>query len=111
VRIEQLYPWPRQTVVQQIARYPNAEVVWCQEEPANMGAWSFVFPRLVNILEELERGQRLPAYAGRAAAASPATGLFKTHVKEQAALVETALAAKPLAAGRKAGTKTTGKTK
>lgn len=106
VRIEQLYPWPRQTVVQQIARYPNAEVVWCQEEPANMGAWSFVFPRLVNIHEELERDPLLPVYAGRAASASPATGLFKTHVAEQTALVETALSARPLVVGRGKSAKT-----
>ena len=100
VRVEQLYPWPRQGLAQQISRYPNAEVVWCQEEPANMGAWSFVFPKLINILEELNRKQVLPAYVGRKEAASPATGLFKTHVKEQKQLVEKALSPEPLAPGR-----------
>lgn len=108
VRVEQLYPWPRQTVVAQIARYPAAEVVWCQEEPANMGAWTYVFPRLVNVHEELERAQPLPVYIGRAEAASPATGLHKIHVKEQAALVERALAAEPLMAGRRGGGKRRG---
>ncbi len=101
VRVEQLYPWPRRSLIQQISRYPNAEVAWCQEEPDNMGAWSFVFPKLVNILEELDRGQVLPVYAGRREAASPATGLFKTHVKEQKQLVEKALSPEPLAPGRR----------
>jgi len=95
VRVEQLYPWPRQGVVEQIARYPNAQVIWCQEEPANMGAWTFALPRFANILEELGRTPMLPVYAGRAAAASPATGLFKTHVEEQAKLVDNALAGDP----------------
>jgi 2-oxoglutarate dehydrogenase E1 component len=90
-RVEQLYPWPRQNILDQIARYPNAQVVWCQEEPANMGAWTFVLPRLINILEELERQVFVPTYVGRKAAASPATGLFKTHVKEQEQLVDQAL--------------------
>ena len=54
VRVEQLYPWPRQGVLQQLARYPGAEVVWCQEDPANMGAWTFAYPRLMNILDELD---------------------------------------------------------
>lgn len=108
VRVEQLYPWPRQTLRELIAGYPAAEVVWCQEEPANMGAWSFVFPRLVNLHEELKRAQLLPVYVGRAEAASPATGLHKIHVEEQTALVERALSPEPLAGRRDAGK---GKTK
>jgi len=91
VRVEQFYPWPRQAILDEIARYPNAQVIWCQEEPANMGGWTFVLPRLVNILEELEREVFVPTYVGRKAAASPATGKFKTHVKEQERLVEQAL--------------------
>jgi 2-oxoglutarate dehydrogenase E1 component len=91
VRVEQFYPWPRQTVLDNIASYPRAEVFWCQEEPANMGAWSFVLPRLSNILEELQRERGLPTYVGRPAAASPATGLYKKHVEEQARLVGEAL--------------------
>ncbi len=58
-------------------KYANAQLVWCQEEPANAGAWTFVLPRLINILEELQRDALLPTYVGRKAAASPATGLFK----------------------------------
>ncbi len=79
--------------------------MWCQEEPANMGAWSFVFPKLVSIHEELERRQVLPVYVGRAEAASPATGLYKIHVKEQAALAERARASGPLAGRRGAAKK------
>jgi 2-oxoglutarate dehydrogenase E1 component len=91
VRVEQLYPWPRQTLIDTLVRYGAAEVVWCQEEPANMGAWTFVLPRLINILEELKRQPVLPSYVGRMAAASPATGLYRKHVEEQAAIVERAL--------------------
>ena len=92
LRVEQLYPWPRLRVMAEISRYQNAEVIWCQEEPANMGGWMFVLPRLTNILDELKRDQRVPAYAGRKASASPATGLLKTHEAEQRRLVDYALA-------------------
>ncbi|MBK8907848.1 MAG: 2-oxoglutarate dehydrogenase E1 component [Rhodospirillales bacterium] len=91
VRVEQLYPWPRQTVTEHVWRYGNAEVVWCQEEPANMGAWTFVLPRLISILQELERDSVLPRYVGRKAAASPATGSHRAHVQEQQTLVDQAL--------------------
>ncbi len=91
VRVEQLYPWPRQSVLDQIQRYANAQVVWCQEEPANMGSWTFILPRLINILEELKRERVLPTYVGRRAAASTATGLFKVHVQEQTRIVKEAL--------------------
>jgi len=91
VRVEQFYPWPRQAILDEVVRYPNAQVIWCQEEPANMGGWTFALPRLVNILEELERAVFVPTYVGRKAAASPATGKFKTHVEEQERLVEQAL--------------------
>jgi 2-oxoglutarate dehydrogenase E1 component len=92
VRVEQLYPWPRMRILGHITRYPRAELVWCQEEPANMGAWMFVLPRLINILEELRRDPVVPTYAGRQASASPATGLLKTHEDEQRQLVDRALA-------------------
>ena len=91
VRVEQQYPWPRDSVFAEVARYPNAEVVWAQEEPANMGPWGFVERRLVFILEDLGRTPTRPGYAGRPPAASPATGLYKNHNKEQAALCEQAL--------------------
>jgi 2-oxoglutarate dehydrogenase E1 component len=90
-RVEQLYPWPRLRVIEQCARYRNAEVIWCQEEPANMGGWTFVLPRLSNILEELGRSPDVPTFVGRKAAASPATGLLRVHEEEQRLLVEQAL--------------------
>lgn len=92
VRVEQLYPWPRDAVLKELKKYPNAEVIWCQEETANQGAWLFVLPRLEFILEELGmKNADRPYYAGRKAAASPATGLNKIHVQEQEKLVEDAL--------------------
>ncbi len=91
LRIEQLYPWPKDTVMAQIGRYKNAEIVWCQEEPANMGPWTFVDRRLEFVLEDLRHKARKVTYAGRPAAASPATGLYKKHNQEQALLVDQAL--------------------
>ncbi|PKU25346.1 2-oxoglutarate dehydrogenase E1 component [Telmatospirillum siberiense] len=93
IRVEQLYPWPKETVLKELARYPNAEVVWAQEEPANMGPWTFVDRRLEFILEELSHKVRRAHYVGRKAAAAPATGVHKNHVYEQALLVEQALTA------------------
>jgi 2-oxoglutarate dehydrogenase E1 component len=91
IRVEQFYPWPRLRVMEQCTRFANAEVIWCQEEPANMGGWTFVLPRLTNIMEELKRSPELPTYVGRKATASPATGLLKVHEAEQRLLVEQAL--------------------
>jgi len=92
VRVEQLYPWPRKGLQQQMSRYPQAEIIWCQEEPANMGAWTFIQPRLNDILDSQDGAAREVRFVGRKAAASPATGLLKVHVMEQALLVEQALA-------------------
>jgi 2-oxoglutarate dehydrogenase E1 component len=87
VRLEQLYPFPRNELMEIYARYGEAEIVWCQEEPRNMGAW----PRALHwFLDELP-AQRLPRYVGRPEAASPATGSHRKHVREQSALVEEAL--------------------
>ncbi|WP_404381613.1 2-oxoglutarate dehydrogenase E1 component [Caenispirillum salinarum] len=92
IRIEQLYPWPKETLVAQLSRYKNAEVVWCQEEPANMGYWQFVDRRIEFALESIDgHKSRKATYVGRKASASPATGLFKVHVAEQTGLVEDAL--------------------
>jgi 2-oxoglutarate dehydrogenase E1 component len=88
IRVEQLYPWPEAELAETIARYPNAEIVtWCQEEPANMGGWTFVRERIQSVLRP---SQRL-AYAGRREAASPAAGSGRIHKQEQAALVASAL--------------------
>jgi 2-oxoglutarate dehydrogenase E1 component len=91
VRVEQLYPWPKETLVREFGKYKNAEVVWCQEEPANMGSWTFVDRRLEYVLDGLDIKAKRPVYAGRAPAASPATGLMKNHVREQNQICEWAL--------------------
>ncbi len=84
VRVEQIYPWPQDELGALISNYGSAErVVWCQEEPSNMGAWFFVRERLQRLLA---RKQKL-AYAGRPEAASPATGSGRLHREGQAALV------------------------
>ncbi|MBV9814144.1 MAG: 2-oxoglutarate dehydrogenase E1 component, partial [Alphaproteobacteria bacterium] len=93
IRIEQLYPFPFAGLAALLQRYRNAEVVWCQEEPQNMGAWNFVDRRIEQVLAAVDVAAKRPRFAGRAEAASPATGLFKRHVEEQAGLVTEALAA------------------
>src|SRR5262249_14181965 len=93
VRGEQLYPFPLDSLAKLLQRYRNAEIVWCQEEPRNMGAWSFVDRRIEEVLTGLDVAAKRPRFAGRAEAASPATGLFKRHVEEQTHLVADALAA------------------
>jgi 2-oxoglutarate dehydrogenase E1 component len=92
VRIEQLYPFPSNTLAKLLQRYRNAEIVWCQEEPLNMGAWNFVDRRIEEVLGGLDIAAKRPRFAGRTEAASPATGLFKRHIEEQAHLVADALA-------------------
>lgn len=92
VRIEQLYPFPGEPLAKRIARMPNLrEVVWCQEEPKNQGYWFFVEPFIEGVLTEANAAVPRARYAGRAAAASPATGLMKRHQLEQGALVADAL--------------------
>ncbi len=91
VRIEQLYPFPVISLPKALAPYKNAEVVWCQEEPKNNGAWYHVDRRIEEVLEPLGIAAKRPRLISRKAAASPATGLAKVHAAEQAALVTEAL--------------------
>ncbi|MBO9621402.1 MAG: 2-oxoglutarate dehydrogenase E1 component [Sphingomonas sp.] len=92
VRVEQLYPFPGEPLVQRLKRMTNLEeVVWAQEEPKNNGYWFFVEPFIEACLVEAGVKPQRPRYAGRAAAASPATGLMKRHTAEQGALVADAL--------------------
>ena len=91
LRIEQLYPFPINRLGLRLAHYPNAEVVWCQEEPENMGAWHFVDRRIERALAGHATRSTRPTYIGRPEAASPATGSARTHLKEQADLVDRAL--------------------
>ena len=92
VRIEQLYPFPGEPLTERIKRMTNLEeVVWAQEEPKNNGYWFFVEPFIEQCLVDAGVKPQRPRYAGRAAAASPATGLMKRHTAEQGALVAEAL--------------------
>jgi 2-oxoglutarate dehydrogenase E1 component len=91
IRIEQLYPFPANSLAMALAPYKNAEIVWCQEEPENMGAWHFVDRRIEKVLSDLGAPGRRPVFVGREAAASPATGLAKVHQTQQDALVRAAL--------------------
>jgi 2-oxoglutarate dehydrogenase E1 component len=91
IRVEQLYPFPRITLPKILAPYSKAEVVWCQEEPENMGAWNFLDRKIEGVLTEIGGKARRPGFVGRPAAASPATGLAKVHAQQQEALVRQAL--------------------
>ncbi|KUE88960.1 2-oxoglutarate dehydrogenase subunit E1 [Cupriavidus necator] len=89
IRLEQLYPFPHKAVAAELKKYPNAtEIVWCQDEPQNQGAWFFVQHY---IMENMTDGQKL-GYAGRPASASPAVGYYAKHNEQQKALLEAAFA-------------------
>jgi 2-oxoglutarate dehydrogenase E1 component len=91
LRIEQFYPFPALSLVKELQRFSQAEMVWCQEEPKNQGAWSFIEPSIEWVLTRIDAKHKRPAYAGRAASASPATGLASQHKAQQQALVNDAL--------------------
>ncbi len=103
LRLEQFYPFPDSSLVKEIKKYPNADCVWCQEEPQNMGGWSFVQPRLEALLEQAKAKVTRPVYAGRPEAASPAAGYMKLHTQEQQALIDAALTVAAAKKKRKAG--------
>lgn len=91
LRVEQLYPYPEKALENELKRFPNAKIVWCQEEPRNMGSWSYIREPLEDHLKKMGHSEMAVRYTGRAAAAAPATGLAKKHMIEQAALVNDAL--------------------
>jgi len=91
LRVEQFYPFPALSLVKELERFPNADFVWCQEEPKNQGAWFFMEPNIEWVLTRIGAKHTRPAYVGRNAAASPATGLASAHKAQQAALVDQAL--------------------
>ena len=91
LRVEQFYPFPALALVKELERFRNAEMVWCQEEPKNQGAWSFIEPNIEWVLGRIKAKHARPVYAGRATSASPATGLASQHKAQQAALVNDAL--------------------
>ena len=91
LRLEQFYPWPMKSILAELARFPNAEMAWCQEEPKNMGGWTFVEPWLEISLERLNVNAKKARYAGRPATASTAAGLMSKHLKELETLLQEAL--------------------
>ena len=91
LRLEQIYPFPKNSLQKYISKTPQAKVIWCQEEPENMGSWSFIDRRLENVLVNSKCKFNRPIYAGRPEAASPATGTMSRHIKEQKLLVDQAL--------------------
>ncbi|MEZ0226663.1 MAG: 2-oxoglutarate dehydrogenase E1 component [Alphaproteobacteria bacterium] len=91
VRLEQFYPFPEKPLSDQLAKYPHADVIWCQEEPENQGAWWYLDRRIEGVLKSIKHKAARPSYVGRPNAAAPATGSLKTHNKEQEALLNAAL--------------------
>jgi len=90
LRLEQLYPFPENVLAQELNRFPKAEIVWCQEEPQNQGAWTFVRSRIEDTVAKLG-GKATPRYVGRAESASTAAGLMKQHLAELAKFLNEAL--------------------
>ncbi len=93
LRVEQLYPFPLKSLVNELGRFKTAEVIWCQEEPKNMGAWNFVDSYLEWVLDQIKAKFKRPRYAGRLAAAATATGLMSKHTAQLKAFLDDAFAA------------------
>jgi 2-oxoglutarate dehydrogenase E1 component len=91
MRVEQIYPFPARALIAELGRFGNADMVWCQEEPKNMGAWTFVEPYLEWVLTKIEARKRRPRYVGRAGAASTATGLMSKHLEQLRSFLDEAL--------------------
>ena len=92
LRVEQLYPWPHKALAQELSRFSKAEFVWCQEEPMNMGAWSFAQPNLERVLDFIKAKNSKVKYVGRPASAATASGLMSKHLKELKAFLDEAFA-------------------
>jgi 2-oxoglutarate dehydrogenase E1 component len=90
LRLEQLYPFPAKALLDELNRFKRAEVVWCQEEPKNMGAWTFVQPYIDWVLDQMGKGGERPRYIGRPASASTATGLMRTHIAQMQTFLDEA---------------------
>ncbi|GDX35999.1 2-oxoglutarate dehydrogenase subunit E1 [Alphaproteobacteria bacterium] len=91
IRIEQLYPFPAIELASELKKYKNAEIIWCQEEPKNMGAWHFVDDYIEEVLLQIKHKTSRSKYVGRIACASPATGYGSYHTREQKQLISQAL--------------------
>ena len=83
LRIEQLYPFPYDALEEEIKKFSDCEIIWCQEEPKNMGPWGFIRSRIQNVLQNINFNQNFLPFVGRRAAASPATGVFDRHLANQ----------------------------
>ncbi len=91
LRVEQLYPFPSKALVTELSRFKQAEMVWCQEEPRNMGAWFFVDTFLRWVLDQIGAKNRQPRYAGRPASAATAVGVMSKHVAQLKQFMDEAL--------------------
>lgn len=91
LRVEQLYPFPAKSLITELSRFPQAEIVWCQEEPKNMGSWTFMEPNIEWVLDHVGARYRRAEYAGRPASASTASGLMSRHNQELNQLLSEAL--------------------
>jgi 2-oxoglutarate dehydrogenase E1 component len=88
LRVEQVYPFPLKALVKELSRFKKADIVWCQEEPKNMGSWSFVEPYLEWVLAQVGGKSKRPRYAGRPASAATATGLMSKHLAQLKAFLD-----------------------
>lgn len=91
VRMDQYYPFPEKELALELKKYPNAEVIWCQEEPKNLGAWHFVQEKIEDCLNKIDHKNKRPKYVGRVEAASPSAGYLKMHNVEQEKLIKQAV--------------------
>ena len=91
LRVEQLYPFPSKALTETLSEVPGATFVWCQEEPRNMGYWTFLEPTIESVLTKIAGETKRPSYVGRPPTASTATGIASKHKEQQDALVEDAL--------------------
>ena len=91
LRVEQFHPFPAMSLIKELERFKAAEIVWCQEEPKNQGAYSYIEPNLEWVLTRIGATHSRAAFVGRDASASPATGLASKHKAQQEALVNDAL--------------------
>jgi 2-oxoglutarate dehydrogenase E1 component len=92
LRVEQFYPFPAKSLIKELARFRQADIIWCQEEPKNMGAWTFMDPKIEWVLEKIGAANRRARYVGRPATASTAAGLMSKHMKELQAFLDEAFA-------------------
>ncbi len=96
MRVEQFYPVPRKSLMQELKRFPQAEMVWCQEEPRNMGGWTFIRDEIEWCAKQVGVKAPRPKYAGRSPSAATATGLMSKHIEERDTLIGSALGEQPV---------------